>query len=297
MLSLRNLGELATAFPEALSYEVAAIEVDDRILATSTRPAIMGTLNLSRDSTYRESIATSVESAIRKAKVMTAAGADIVDIGAESSTAAAQRIDAKTQIDVLVPVIEQASDAGVIISAETYEPEVVHACLQAGARVLNLTGTEHEDSVYRLAAEYDATVIMCYVRGANVREISDIEVDGDPIPELLAYFENRVARARASGVDRLIIDPGMGFYYGNLVEPLTRVRHQTRVILNSFRLRALGLPVCQALPHAFDLFEEEFRTAEGFFAVLASLGGVSVWRTHEVARVRAVREAMELLDV
>jgi dihydropteroate synthase len=297
MLNLQSLGELAAAFPEALSYDVAAIEVDDRILATSTRPAIMGTLNLSRDSTYRESIATSTESAVRKAKVMAAAGADIVDIGAESSTASAERISVKAQIESLVPVIERATDAGVVISAETYDPDVVHACLEAGAKVLNLTGLEHEESVYRLAADFDATVIICFVGGANVRDISDIETEGDPIPQLLAHFEDRVSRARSFGVDRLIIDPGMGFYYGNLVEPMARARHQTRVILNSFRLRKLGLPVCQALPHAFTLFEEEFRKAEGFFAVLASLGGVSLWRTHEVAHVRAVRDAMELLDV
>jgi dihydropteroate synthase len=297
MLNLQSLGELAASFPEALSAEVAPIEVDDRVIATSTRPAIMGTLNLSRDSTYRESIATSTESAVRKAKVMAASGADIVDIGAESSTAAAQRIDANTQIAAMVPVIERASDAGVVVSAETYEPEVVRACLEAGAKVLNLTGAEHEEAIYRLAADYDATVIICYVRGANVREISDVELNDDPIPQLLEHFETRVARAHSFGVDRLIIDPGMGFYYGNLVEPTTRVRHQARVILNSFRLRTLGLPVCQALPHAFDFFEDEFRKAEGFFAVLASLGGVSLWRTHEVGQVRAVREMMDLLEV
>ena len=56
------------------------------------------------------------------------------------------------------------------------------------------------------------------------------------------------------------------------------------VLLNAFRLRSLGVPMCNALPHAFDLFEEQFRTAEGFFAVLAMLGGTGVLRTHEVAQ-------------
>ena len=87
----------------------------------------------------------------------------------------------------------------------------------------------------------------------------------------------------------------MGFYYGNLTDPTVRARHQTQVLLNSFRLRVLGVPICQALPHAFDLFEEEFRTAEGFFAVLAALGRVNVYRTHEVARVRATLLALDAL--
>ena len=95
----------------------------------------------------------------------------------------------------------------------------------------------------------------------------------------------------------MVIDPGMGFYYDNLTDPITRARHQARVLAHSFRLRTLGVPVCNALPHAFDLFEDEFRKAEGFFAVLASLGGTHLFRTHEVAHVRAVLAAMEALSV
>lgn len=297
MLSLRALAELADRYREDLDQPVVSIDIDGVVLATSDRPAIMGTLNLSRDSTYRDSIAVSTESAIRKARTMMAQGADIVDIGAESSTAAAARVTAADQIAALVPVIEAVTDAGVVVSAETYEPAVVRACLEAGARILNLTGTEHHEEIYRLAAEFDATVILCYVGGANVREITDVEVDADPFPGLLDYFTARVAEARNFGVDQIVIDPGMGFYYGNLVNPRVRVQHQTRVITQSFRLRRLGLPICQALPHAFDIFEDQYRTAEGFFAVLAQLGGVTLWRTHEVAQVRAVREATQFLSV
>ena len=67
------------------------------------------------------------------------------------------------------------------------------------------------------------------------------------------------------------------------------------MLLGSFRLRTLGVPVCQALPHAFDVFEEEFRTAEGFFAVLAALARTNMLRTHEVARVAAVVRALRAL--
>jgi dihydropteroate synthase len=75
------------------------------------------------------------------------------------------------------------------------------------------------------------------------------------------------------------------------------VRHQAEVLAQSFRLRVLGVPVCNALPHAFDLFGDEFRKAEGFFAVLARLGGTDLFRTHEVPHVRAVLAAMDALDV
>jgi dihydropteroate synthase len=135
------------------------------------------------------------------------------------------------------------------------------------------------------------------VTGSNVRQITDAGSDGDPIPQLRDHFDRRVAEARSRGVDRLVIDPGMGFFYGDLVDPETRVRHQTRILLNTVRLRSLGLPICQALPHAFDLFEDQFRSAEGLFAVLAHLGGAGVFRTHEVPQVVAVLDALRVLSV
>lgn len=269
----------------------------DRVFDTDARPVILASVNLSRDSTYRESIAVSTEAAIRKGCVLTAQGADFIDLGAESSTAKAARVGADAQIARLVPVIEGLVAEGILVSAETYEPAVVRACLDAGASILNLTGAEHQDEILRMAGQANATVIINYVRGGNVREITDVEVETDPIPGLLEYFAERVSAVRAQGVERIVIDPGMGFYYGNLVDPLTRVRHQAAVILNTFRLRSLGLPICNAMPHAFDIFEDQFRTAEGYFAVLGVLGGTSMLRVHEVAHVRAVVEAMRLLDV
>ena len=228
---------------------------------------------------------------------MAAEGADIVDVGAESSTARATRIEASAQIDALTPVIERLVKLEIPVSVETYVPEVVEAALMAGASVLNMTGIEHQERMLDLAAEYGATVILCYSGGANVREVSDVTLDDDPMPGLLDHFASRIEVARSRGADRIAIDPGMGFYYGNLTDPMTRARHQARVLLHTFRLRALGVPVCNALPHAFDLFEEQFRTAEGFYAVLALLGGTGILRTHEVPQVRAVVRAMSALDV
>jgi len=296
VISLSNLSALAGAFRDDLDLPVAPLAVGDRTFDVDMQPVIMGCINLSRDSTYRESVATSTASAVRRGRVLAAQGADLVDIGAESSTARAQRVTAQAQIAAMVPVVEQLASDGILVSAETYEPVVARACLEAGAKVLNFTGAEHEDAVFDLAAKYTATVVLCHVRGTDVREITDVQRDGDPVPGLLDHFSARVARARERGVDRIVVDPGMGFFYGNLTDPAARVRHQGRVLLNSFRLRRLGLPVCQALPHAFDLFEDQFRTAEGLFAVLAHLGGTGVFRTHEVPQVRAVLATLYALD-
>ena len=92
----------------------------------------------------------------------------------------------------------------------------------------------------------------------------------------------------------MFVDPGLGFYYRNLQDSAVRVRHQLGVFLNTFRLRNLGWPICHALPHAFEYFGEEVRSAEPFFAVLAALGRTDLFRTHEVPRVRGVLRTMEV---
>ena len=257
---------------------------------------LMGCVNLSRDSTYRESVATSPADAIRMGRIQVAQGAAIIDLGAESSTAKAARVGPHDQIATLVPTIEGLAEHA-IVSVETYEPQVVKASLAAGAGILNMTGRQHEDEMLALAAEHDAAVVMCFGVTANVREQSVAPVDADPIPVLLDHFGSRLERARALGVDRVIIDPGMGFYYGNLVDPMTRARHQARVLAQGFRLRPLGVPVCNALPHTYDIFGDEFRKAEGFYAVLAALGGAHLLRIHEVPHLRVVLDALSTLEV
>jgi dihydropteroate synthase len=108
------------------------------------------------------------------------------------------------------------------------------------------------------------------------------------------YFSRQIEIAQRNGVEKIFIDPGLGFYYRNLQDGAARVRHQMNIFLNTFRLRALGFPVCNALPHAFEFFQDEVRCAEPFFAVLAALGKTDLFRTHEVPRIKAVLGTMKV---
>ena len=206
------------------------------------------------------------------------------------------RASAGEQIDKLLPVVETLARE-LVLSVETYQTEVVDAVLGAGARMLNLTGREHEDEMLRLVAAHDATVLMCFGEAANVREVSELPVEGDPMPALVDHFAPRIERAHELGVRKIVVDPAVGFHYGNLDEPVERVRHQSRILSQSFRLRSLGCPVAISLPHAFDLFEDEFRRAEGFFTVLAALGGTHLLRIHEVPHVVRTLRALDVLEV
>ena len=119
MLTLSTLAALAAEHADELDQPVAPLLIGDRAYDTDASPVIMGTVNLSRDSTYRESVAIDADSAIRKARIMAAQGAHFIDIGAESSTAKAARVSADDQIAALVPVIERLTADGIDVSAET----------------------------------------------------------------------------------------------------------------------------------------------------------------------------------
>ena len=294
MLNLEQLSTALERHREAATARVKEFSLAGRVFAFNTRPAIMGVVNLSAESWYRESVCLTAEAAIQRGKVLCAQGADIVDVGAESTLASAARVDEAGQNSRLLPVIRALRDAGGLVSVETYQPAVTRACLEAGANILNLTGTERSDELFRLVAAHDAAVIICYVQGKHVREVADFDFSADPIEMMREYFSRQIEIAQRNGVEKIFLDPGLGFYYRNLQDSAVRVRHQMNIFLNTFRLRTLGFPICHALPHAFEYFGDEVRCAEPFFAVLAALGKTDLFRTHEVPRIKAVLETMRI---
>lgn len=292
MLSLEQLRDLATANDAALGARVAEFSLRGRPVSSNARPHLMGVINLSADSWYRETVCLTTDAAVRRAFVLQEQGADVIDIGAESSLQNAARADEALQGSKLLPVLDELKSLRATISVETYNLQVARRCLEAGAAIINLTGTEGTEDFYRLARDYDAAVIVCYVAGRNVREAGEFDLSRDPIDFMRGYFAAEIERAHRVGLRKLFIDPGLGFYYRNLQDSAARVRHQMKVFLNTFRLRDLGYPVCHALPHAFEFFGEEVRCAEPFFAVLAALGKTDLFRTHEVPRTKAVLETL-----
>ena len=171
MIDLRALAALVAEHGEDLDRDVEPFLVAGRTLDTDARPALMGVVNLSPDSWYRESVAVSHEAAVRRGTVLAAQGADLVDVGAESVQDTAALVGARAQAQQLVPVVADLTAAGVAVSVESYHPSVVAACLEAGAAVLNLTGSVDDEEMFGLAAAHGASVVLCHV-GAPTRASS-----------------------------------------------------------------------------------------------------------------------------
>ncbi|NEO68470.1 dihydropteroate synthase [Moorena sp. SIO3H5] len=292
MLSLKDLYEIYDKHQDSFDAKVEEFTIGNRFFNFNEKPAILGVINLSTDSAYKTSICYSSEQAINRAKVLTAQGADLVDIGSEATGATSARVDDFKQNSKLIPVIESLKKENVLTSIETYYPEVARECLRAGANVINLTGGENSQEIYKAVSEFDAGIIICYLQGKNAREIGEYKLTDDPYD----YLAKEIETATKLGVKKIFIDPGMGFDYKNFDDKhkSLRIKYQIQTLLNSFRLRKLGFPICNILPSALEYFGEEFRSAEPFFAVLAALGKTDLLRTHEVPKIKAVLDTLSL---
>jgi len=134
------------------------------------------------------------------------------------------------------------------IMAHKGEPEVVKACLQAGAKVLNFTGNEYEAEILDLASEFNATVVVCYVGGANVREITDLNLDTDPIPALAAYFEKRIESALSHGGDQYCHRSRYGFLLWKLGGPAYACEASNQCDSQFIPIARVGLPDLPGTP-------------------------------------------------
>lgn len=293
MLDLSVIRDLLARHGDALGAPVRGFTLGNTHFDFNAHRYLTGVINLSADSWYRESVCRTAAEAVARGRQLVADGAHLVDLGAESTLPHAARFGVQAQIDQLLPVVRPLAEDGILVSVESYHPEVLEAAAQAGAKVFNLTGTMAADEVLDLAVKYDCGVILCYVQGQHVRDVGDFTFFEDMVPELLAYFGDLTARAAARGLEKVFVDPGLGFYYKNLEDSTQRVTHQMNTFLNCFRLAALGYPTFNILPHAPEAFrDDERRAAEPFFGVLAALGGTHMIRSHEVRTVSRVLEAL-----
>jgi len=279
------------AHRDAIAHPVRTFELAGRVF--DDRPYQLGVINLSRDSSYRESIVHDVDAARYRARRMSIEGAVMIDVGAESTGANADVLDVDAQLASLLPVIDALVEDGHLVSVETYLTDVAVAALDAGAQVVNLTGRVDDPELYESIARHDAGLILCYTPGETARSDADVPSIDTMIDEQLAFFRQRLHLVTGAGVGKLWIDPGFGFAL-NLPDGPDRVRYQTENLLQSFRFRELGWPVCVTMASSVYLFHDEARVAETGMAVLALLAKANLLRTHEVARVQPILDLLEL---
>lgn len=274
-------------------------------LELGKRTLVMGILNVTPDSFSDGGRFLSLDQAVGHAEAMAAQGADLIDVGGESSRPGSDPIPVEEESRRVIPVIDQiAKRLDLPISIDTYKPEVARRALSSGARIINditalrqdpstmlRTERSRSPSMAELAAREEVPVILMHMRGTpktmQIHPTYDSVMD-----ELILFFEERMMAAQRAGVrqDRLILDPGIGFgktteHNLEILRSLRRLSDLNRPLLigpsrKSFMGQVLGLPVEDRL--------------EGTAAAVtaAVLGGASIVRVHDVkAMARVVRMA------
>jgi dihydropteroate synthase len=298
VLDYQVLSPLLARYGDVLGKPVRTFTIGGRQFDFNRYRYLVGVINLSTDSWYRESVCRTTDEAIMRAEMLRTDGADIIDLGAESTLPQARKADIAQQLATLLPVVQALKARQMLVSVESYYPEVMAACAEAGADIFNLTGMLYSDDIFRLAAVYQVGVILCYVQGSTVRDVTDFHFQEDMMAEIRRYFSTLTTRAEQFGVSKCFLDPGLGFYYNNLQDSRLRVNYQLNTFLQCFRLHELGYPTFNILPHASEIFlEDERRSAEPFFSVLALLGGTHVIRSHEIRTVHRIRQVMDLYQL
>ncbi|MBA3639596.1 MAG: dihydropteroate synthase [Acidobacteria bacterium] len=265
-----------------------------RVLDLGERTLVMAILNITPDSFSDGGTHLDVDRAVAAGLRMVAEGADILDIGGESTRPGAESVGADEELRRVLPVVEKlAFLTSAVISIDTYKAVVGREAVARGATMINdISGLLYDPGLATVAAETGAALILMHTRGRS-HEMYELAVYDDVVTEVRAELESAVTRARSAGVprDRIILDPGFGF--------AKRPAHSYALLARLPELAVMRLPVLSGPSRKSFLKEplgdrlpgeREWGTAA---AVTASvLGGAHIVRVHHVpAMVDVVRVA------
>jgi dihydropteroate synthase len=264
-------------------------------------PRILGILNVTPDSFWDGGRHAGVDAALRRAERLVAEGADLVDVGGESTRPGAGEVAAEEERERVVPVIEALVREwpDLLVSVDTVKAAVAGAALNAGAAVVNdVSGLRLDRAMGPLCAERGAGLVLMHSRG-DVERMASYETAGygpDPVAEIVAELEEALARAAEAGVDRdsVVVDPGLGFSK-RTAESVAALRELPRilamerpVLLGPSRKRFVG-------ELAGGLATEDRLPGTIAACVAGLLAGARLFRVHDVGPVRralAVAEAV-----
>lgn len=262
-----------------------------RSLSLGGRTLIMGILNVTPDSFSDGGRLSSPAAAVEAALAMIEAGADIIDVGGESTRPGARPVPAGEERDRVVPVIAAlAKETSVPISIDTYKPAVARAALEVGAVIVNdISGLRYEPELAAVAAGAGAAMVLMHTRGRSAEMYRQAEYH-DVVAEVLDELRESVAFATAAGVDRrqIVIDPGIGF--------AKQVAHSYEALARLHEFADLGFPILagpsrksflvRPLGHDRAPAERDWATAAA--VTTAVLEGAHIVRVHAVAAMRDV---------
>ena len=250
------------------------------------RPLVMGIVNVTPDSFSGDGLANDTERAIAHARHQIDAGADMLDLGAESSRPGAQPTSLEDELARLLPVLAGLADCDVPLSVDTYKPEVMRAALAAGASMINDIYGLRMPGVLDVVAASDCGICLMHMQGEPLTMQQAPFYSGDVVSEVNSFLAARVEAMIAAGVnrDRLVLDPGFGF--GKALEHnLDLLRRLDECTVDNLPLLA-GMSRKTMLGAITGRSVDQRVAASVAAALLAAQRGARILRVHDVADTR-----------
>lgn len=260
---------------------------------------VMGIINATPDSFYSKSrVSNDVEFAVKMAQDMIKQGADILDIGGESTRPGSEPITLEEEINRVVPVIKAIREFNkdVLISVDTYRAKTAREAIEAGADIVNdISAMQFDDDMIKVVKEYNVPVILMHIKGTP-KDMQQNPYYDDVIKEVEDYFIERINFANRNGIskEKIIIDPGIGFgkNYQHNMELIKNIDYFSKlevpILLAVSRKSSIGIALGNVPP------EDRL---EGTIAVTcyASMKNVDIIRVHDVLQNKRAIMMMEAI--
>ncbi|MFW6045293.1 MAG: dihydropteroate synthase [Natronomonas sp.] len=250
--------------------------------------AVMGVLNVTPDSFHDGGRYEAIEEAIDRAEEMIAAGADVIDVGGESTRPGAEPVPVDAERRRVLPIIERLADSDTMVSIDTRKPAVAEAALDAGADILNDVSGLEDPAMRRLAAERDIPVVVMHSIETPVDPDTSVEYD-DVVTDTIADLNDRVILAERSGLDReqILVDPGLGFG--------KKATESFELLGRLSEFRALGCPILVGHSHK-SMFGAIGRGPDERLSPTIAASALAADRGADVIRVHDVDETVAAVD-
>jgi len=285
---LSGLGLQIVRVIENFERKQFRLELPGGVLELGEKPVLMGIVNLTPDSFYDGGKFFEPEKALKRAEEMAEAGAEIIDIGAESTRPGSEPISLEEELRRLMPVLEKLKSriGRALVSIDTRKAEVAKRAMDYGASIINDTSALGFDpQMAKVASETKAGLVLMHIKGTP-KDMQENPAYEDLFAEVIGFLRERIQRAVSEGVDaeKIIIDPGIGF--GKTTD------HNLELIRDLWRLKSLGRPILlgpsnkRFIGAVLNAGKDERFEGTAASVVAGILSGAHILRVHEPEKIR-----------
>lgn len=229
---------------------MTAWHCNGQIIEFGHRVHVMAVVNLSPESNVKCSVVDSPAAALERGRQCRDWGATIIDLGAQSSHFDVAELSPAEELDRLLPALDLLVADGLVVSVDTWKPDVARVALEHGAAILNDTGGLQDVAMLDVIAENPVPAVVMYIEGANPHAVNAIEVVTDKTDQITARFQDRATALADRGITQLLLDPGLSINYRS--DYLAYSRQQMDVIRGVPEIKTLGFPVMIPVPQKRD---------------------------------------------